>query len=51
MEFIVNKYGEHFIYNEEVPPVNMSTMFPQVYKWISLNMSRWQVGEGQYIKF
>lgn len=32
MRFICNKYGEDFIYNQNVPPKNMSLMFKDIWR-------------------
>lgn len=60
MQFLLNKYGRDFLYNEERQHKNMSLMFKDIWKcreevltknWISNKMFRWKMGEGSKIKF
>lgn len=60
MQFILNKYGQNLLYNEEERPKNMSKMFRDIWKcrkeggtscWITNNMFRLKVGDGSKVKF
>lgn len=60
MEFIFEKYGKDFLYNDVKAPNNMSLMFSDIWKCksndrmknlITNNMFKWNIGDGPYVNF